>query len=515
MSNTGKIAAAGGQHRADGPRRQNVADNVINNSGIIEATSVHNENGVIVLDAGANGEVDDSGSIDARGTGAGETGGSVTLTGGTVKVADGASIDASGTAGGGTISIGGGLHGAGATAHAQAVEIGKATLKADATAKGNGGTVAVWSDGSTTFAGSASARGGADGGDGGVVETSGQDLQVAASAKVDTSAPKGKTGTWLLDPSTINVQAGGTIAPSTIVSSLATTDVSLQATNNINVYEDILYSSAHSLSLLAGGDIFVAANVQNAGTGAINAIAGWDGTTVDPALFGTSGVFGNNGGSVYVTSDYDLDPGESYSSELSGEPYEVHSVAIGSATGTTTIAGSNVSVLGYFGSSRIGYQGAGGGDINVLAVNNINLVGSSDSACSGCYAQIGNGVGIGNSGNNTGNIDVMAGGDIALLSGANIFSYTQIGNGGDSTSRRRQWRYPAEIGRHRVADRQWRLCADRQWRLGCDRHPERRHHGDDRRRPVAHAAGQPHLTAMRRSAMAGRRPAPRPAAISG
>ncbi len=441
VSNTGKIAAAGGRIALTARAAKNVADNVINNSGIIEARSVHNENGVIVLDAGPNGTVEDSGAIDASGRRAGETGGSVTVTGANVKLADGASIDASGKAGGGTILVGGGLQGSGSTRHAQTVEVGKASLKADATAKGDGGTIAIWSDGTTTFAGSASARGGTDGGDGGVVETSGHALQVATTARVDTTAPKGVTGTWLIDPSNISIESGGGdgiggshIDPTTVTGALATSNVSLQATNTISVYDDLIYDSAHSLSMLAGGDIYIAANVLNSGSGAINAIAGWDRTTTDPLLFTTSGVYGNNGGSVYVTSDYDLDPSESYASELSGEPYEVHDVAIGSASGTTTIAGSDVNVLGYFGSSRIGYQGAGGGDINVLAIYDINLTGSSDAACNYCFAQIGNGVGIFNTGNNTGNINVSAGGNIVLFSGADDYSYTQIGNGGDTTT---------------------------------------------------------------------------------
>ena len=92
---------------------------------------------------------------------------------------------ASGSAGGGTIAIGGDLHGAGPTPNAQTTTVGKATLSADATDNGNGGTIAVWSDQSTQFAGSASARG-AGKGNGGSVETSGGSLNVADGAHVDT-----------------------------------------------------------------------------------------------------------------------------------------------------------------------------------------------------------------------------------------------------------------------------------------------------------------------------------------
>src|SRR5205807_1550977 len=68
-----------------------------------------------------------------------------------------------------------------------------------ATAAGPGGTVVVWSDGHTRFAGSVSARGGPGGGAGGWLEVSsaGQ-LDYAGSA--DAGAAAGPAGALLLDP---------------------------------------------------------------------------------------------------------------------------------------------------------------------------------------------------------------------------------------------------------------------------------------------------------------------------
>lgn len=48
-----------------------------------------------------------------------------------------------------------------------------------------------------------------DGGDGGFIETSGQQFSIASSAAVTTMAPRGKTGTWLIDPDNIVVWSGG------------------------------------------------------------------------------------------------------------------------------------------------------------------------------------------------------------------------------------------------------------------------------------------------------------------
>lgn len=200
VSNSGTIMAAGGHVVMTARAARNVEDNVINNTGMVEATTVSSHNGVIDLDAGPDGTVNNSGTLNASGTAVGQTGGAVNVTGGTVNIADGAKIDASGNVGGGTVQIGGGLHGEGTLAHAQNTNVGKATIVADATGKGNGGTVAVWSDGNTNFAGAISARGGAQGGNGGQVETSGHVLNVGTTARVDTSAPLGLTGDWLLDP---------------------------------------------------------------------------------------------------------------------------------------------------------------------------------------------------------------------------------------------------------------------------------------------------------------------------
>jgi hypothetical protein len=48
---------------------------------------------------------------------------------------------------------------------------------------------------------------------------------------------------------------------------------------DITVNSDIFYGSGSELILLAMGDVIFNASVQNRGNGAINLIAGWDGTT--------------------------------------------------------------------------------------------------------------------------------------------------------------------------------------------------------------------------------------------
>lgn len=143
----------------------------VNNSGAISATAVHEVGGRVVLDAG-NGKVAVSGTITAR---SGDQGGFVDILGRNVHLFGSAVVDVSGAAGGGTVRIGGGAHGTDISvqnALTTTVDPG-ATIRANATANGNGGSVVVWSDNNTQFAGTIDAQGGAQGGNGGQVEVSG------------------------------------------------------------------------------------------------------------------------------------------------------------------------------------------------------------------------------------------------------------------------------------------------------------------------------------------------------
>jgi filamentous hemagglutinin family protein len=292
VGNSGTLSAAGGRILLTARAATNVADNVVNNTGMISANSASVHNGEVILDAGS-GSVEDSGAITATGNGIGESGGNVALAGNSVTVADNAVIDASGDQGGGTVSIGGGLHGSGAYQQAQNTDVGNATIHADATTNGNGGTIAIWSTGQTRFAGTATATGGSQSGNGGMVETSGHYLNVTPAAMVNTAAPHGALGDWLLDPVTLTIVAssptpdptlvGGvlpysdpasTITATTIEHVLgnnpgsAGTNVTLQARDDIFVNAAITaIGTGHSLELDAGRSIFVNANINVSGSG--------------------------------------------------------------------------------------------------------------------------------------------------------------------------------------------------------------------------------------------------------
>lgn len=207
VSNSGEIYADGGVVTLTARGARGAVDNAISMNGVVEANSIGTQNGKIVL-SGGEGDVTVDGTLSARGDDAGETGGAVDVFGETVTLAENAEIDASGDSGGGEVRVGGDYKGGGdAPTAANANMVAGARILADAIRDGDGGKVILWSDGTTLYAGSITARGGAEAGDGGFIETSGKDT-IQLQAIADASAVNGKAGTWLIDPTDITISNG-------------------------------------------------------------------------------------------------------------------------------------------------------------------------------------------------------------------------------------------------------------------------------------------------------------------
>src|SRR5262249_5830588 len=77
----------------------------------------------------------------------------------------------------------------------------------------------------------------------------------------------------------------------------------LPAESDALIAGDIDYASSHTLSILSTGNVVFLGSLQNDGSGAINVVAGWDGTTLDPGQFTTTGVFGNHGRGIVIGGD--------------------------------------------------------------------------------------------------------------------------------------------------------------------------------------------------------------------
>ena len=140
-----------------------------------------------------------------------QIGGTVKILGTQVALYPNALSDASGDRGGGKVLLGGDYQGQGELLKATATYVSPtATIQANAQNSGNGGNIVVWSDQSTRAYGKLQARGGAQSGHGGLVETSSLKFLDVAGITVDASATKGNGGTWLLDPRNVTLGYSGT-----------------------------------------------------------------------------------------------------------------------------------------------------------------------------------------------------------------------------------------------------------------------------------------------------------------
>ncbi|WP_228893499.1 YDG domain-containing protein [Pseudoduganella aquatica] len=308
--NLGQVLAAGGKVGIYGA--------LVNQRGRINADSATvGENGKIVLKAGGANSTTmlEAGSQTSATNSAGK-GGEIQLLGERVGLSGNAAVDASGAAGGGSVLIGGDYQGQNAAVpHARQTYIGAdASVRADATVRGDGGKIIAWSDGATRVFGQLSARGGAQGGDGGLVETSGHYLDMQGKVDTRAQAPGGKSGTLLLDPTDIYIAdnalaafyGGGMpltappllqdltgkifeiasvaheslLTTSALQALLDTTDVTVRTTNSsgtgdgsIHVINAVGWTSASSLTLQADKDIFLKAGIS-APNAALNLNAG-------------------------------------------------------------------------------------------------------------------------------------------------------------------------------------------------------------------------------------------------
>lgn len=332
VNNTGSIIADGGTIIVSAKAAQSVLDNVINMEGVLQARSVGQKDGEIILlgDTEA-GVVRVAGDIDVSGKGINERGGNIKITGYNIWLDSNANLDASGSVGGGNIYIGGNYQGKGPLPNANALVFNSnARLAADALTNGNGGEIILWSDFLTKAYGSISARGGVLNGDGGFVETSSHGTLDVNGARVDLQAVQGKMGNWLLDPadltictacSTTAIFASDIFSPDTTSSNLLVTDLTtaLNSANivvmttsggsgglgDIIVNTSINWTSANSLTLSAYHDITVslANSITNTGGGSLVLRADNTGTGSGTVSFGTGNV-ALSGGSGTVNVYY-------------------------------------------------------------------------------------------------------------------------------------------------------------------------------------------------------------------
>lgn len=214
------------------------------------------------------------------------------------------------------------------------------------------GTISLLSNLSTgtTIVGGLLSAAAPDGGNGGLIETSGSRVNILSGAIVTTAAPYGQTGTWLMDPAsfyigmnngsanTTNGQVTGyeDISGATLSSALASNNVVIDSTmgqngalGNIYVNAPITWSSSNTLTLNAVRNIEVNAAITNTSSysstqtlatgvtipntplltlraddmnlgGTANAGTAWNGTSLTGVPSGVGTVAFNSGGSLDI-----------------------------------------------------------------------------------------------------------------------------------------------------------------------------------------------------------------------
>lgn len=380
LNNKGKLISNGGRVIMSVKTARNIIDNVVNTDGLIRANSARlQKNGEIILSANG-GSVNVKGKIQATGKRKGETGGVIQILGDNITI-NNADIDASGNAGGGTILIGGDYKGQNTKIlNATNTSVGSDVLiKANAAETGNGGKVIIWSDNNTNFHGSISAQGGADGGNGGFIETSGKNYLNVSGARVNASAANGNAGMWLLDPRNVVISSSSTTCSSPPCFSAGDPTVYTPDTNSSQVdVADILAAleAGTSVTITTGntgtqaGTIAVntAITKTNGSTPVTLTLDSSDGggtITVSNPISSTSGMLGltlNSGNAITINGDITTNGGAFNSTSENNTNI--------SASRTITTDSGDVNIFA-------NADGAGGQDFVMNASSTINSGGGA------------------------------------------------------------------------------------------------------------------------------------------
>ena len=529
VDNLGSIRADGGRVLITARSAAQVIDSVVNTAGLVQADSVSLANGSLVLgsvtlDGGGSGRVSVDGQISANA--ASGKAGAIRISGEAISLSDSARLAATGPGGGGEIFIGGPLAGAapsakrvgvaaGATIDASAIDSGASadsaagggkvsllasesiamsgSIKADAApqSQGRGGEVKLIADlanpnSRTVLSGTISAKAGRAGGNGGFVETSGSVVQIEDLARVNTAAPSGQAGNWLIDPPDLTIQSGegaqstSFIGAATLANNLANSNITLATSattnqqtqseagsppGNINVNAAVSWTSANKLTLSAYANININADISasngslalNHGQGAVAASNTSDyflkyGVKVNlPAGSSFSTKRGSDGAVLGYTVINGLDaPGGASATALRDSANPTKYFAIGADIDASATAGGNsgagfepiASFSGVF--EGLGHK-VSNLSINRPSVNNVGmfstlpvgsviqnlgLVGGSTVGYGSVGGLVGRNDGIINNSYNTGNVSAgfqQAGGLVGVNHGVINSSYATGG----------------------------------------------------------------------------------------
>ncbi|WP_145362915.1 choice-of-anchor Q domain-containing protein [Stratiformator vulcanicus] len=204
----------------------------------------------------------------------------------------------------------------------------------------------------------------------------------------------------------------------TIANGAATDDVTLIASGDLRIAQSVTNNGGGDANLLSEANVELNASIQLDSTGDINVVAGWDGSTGltgttfnIAAVFADDSTYGIGGGSVAI-----------------GDGNQANGIAVGSKTGATNVAATDLELTGNDAASSDGFAQLGfhvastdpvtaiAGAIRIDLTGNLSLDAGA-GATSNADAGIGHG-GAGSDGTRQGNIDLTVAGEASLVDGA-------------------------------------------------------------------------------------------------
>jgi filamentous hemagglutinin family protein len=462
IHNSGMISADGGQAVLTAKTADSLATSVVNNSGIVEAQTARNVNGVIrlggdtvtnsgTLNANGGGQIEvkanhdvtleATSTITANGAQGGKVtiqaqngtlladgrieakgstvkGGDVKLLGNQVGLVNKASVDASGATGGGEVLVGGDYHGGNPNVqNASRTYVGSdVTVTADAIHNGDGGDVVIWANGDTRYYGNISAQGGVESGNGGRVEVSGKDTLLFRGA-VDTLAPNGQAGSLLLDPTSIIINAGPAYTGSAA-------SLRAWAPSNLGGTGDSIWANAEDpgAQTIGASDIVT---LLNTGTLTLQATGNITvGNAINYGAAGATALTLNAGGTLNLNANINSTGGALATALTAG----AGGVVFGG--GSITSNGGNVAITSA-GTEALGNITSGAGALNVTSAGAITQGGGTRLVIGGATsitAGAANNITLNNATNDFGQVQIVSGNNVNLRD-ANNFAF---GNGGAS-----------------------------------------------------------------------------------
>ena len=270
------------------------------------------------------------------------------------------------------------------------------------------GTIKLLADmqsGTVNVSGTLAAEGGVNTGDGGFIETSASRVVIANSAKIDTLAPHGNTGLWLLDPVNYTIaNTGGDETPASVTASLAASNRLITVSNDITVSDPVSVTSTQTLTLNAGHDVLINAPI-----------------TVVPANAGLALIAGNN---VNVNAGLTVTGAGSSINMIAANDVILSApvMAVGAASPITIKAG--VDVISNAAITTVGAAST----ISLNAGRNVNVNSSITATAAGSSVNLTSGLAATGPGVTGGTVTIAPTGTIASVSTAIRFNPVSYAN---------------------------------------------------------------------------------------